>query len=84
MCNMHNMHRAQVLIENWQYEALKAKAAKDGRSISELLREILTQHLGGETGVERPGLADIEGLANDPGASGREHDDFLYGNNSLS
>jgi hypothetical protein len=33
------MHRAQVLIEDWQYEALKSIAAREGRSISMLLRD---------------------------------------------
>ena len=43
------MHRAQVLIEDWQYEALKSIAAREGRSISMLLREVLSHHLSGQT-----------------------------------
>ena len=73
------MHRAQLLIEDWQYEALKSLAAREERSISELLREILTRHLRSEQGGLQSSLADIEGLGDDPEASGREHDRFLYG-----
>ena len=71
------MHRAQVLIEDWQYEALKSIAAREGRSISMLLREVISHHLSGEH-PERS-LDAIEGLGDDPHASGREHDRFLYG-----
>jgi plasmid stability protein len=76
------MHRAQVLIEDWQYEALKSIAAREGRSISMLLREVLSHHLRGE----HPGrsLNAIEGMGDDPHASGREHDRFLYGTEQQS
>ena len=72
------MHRTQILIEDWQYEVLKSMASREGRSISELLRAILARHLRDEAVGSKPGLAEIEGLGNDPDASGREHDRFLY------
>ncbi|MEC4670540.1 MAG: CopG family transcriptional regulator [Nitrospirota bacterium] len=78
------MHRAQLLIDDWQYEALKSMSEREGRSISELLREILAKHLGEGHKVSRKGLARIEGIGNDPKASGRAHDRILYGVNRRS
>jgi plasmid stability protein len=72
------MHRTQVLLEEWQYEALKARAQREGRSISGLLRDILQSQLGAPRPRKRR-LAEIEGLAEDQTATGREHDRFLYG-----
>jgi Arc/MetJ-type ribon-helix-helix transcriptional regulator len=42
---MSTMHRAQILLESEQHEALAAIAHGEGRSISELVREIVRQHL---------------------------------------
>lgn len=72
------MHRTQVLLEEWQYEALKSRAQRESRSISALLRDILKAQLGAP-GPQKRRLAEIEGLAADKTASGREHDRFLYG-----
>ena len=71
------MHRAQLLIEDWQYETLKARAERQGRSISELVREILSEHLGRQ--LSSSGLDDLAGLVNDPDTTGESHDDDLYG-----
>lgn len=73
------MHRTQILLEDWQYEALKARAQREGRSLSDLLREIVTSQIGRRRRPATSRLAQIEGLGSDPKASGREHDRFLYG-----
>jgi plasmid stability protein len=72
------MHRAQIIIEEWQYEALKSLAERTGRSVSALVREILEERLGSP--AERPAtrLEAITGIGQDPEASGREHDAYLY------
>jgi plasmid stability protein len=72
------MHRTQLLLDDWQYAALKARAEREGRSISDLLRELITQQVG----VPQPGASDLEpmrGIAEDKAAYGRDHDRFLYG-----
>jgi Arc/MetJ-type ribon-helix-helix transcriptional regulator len=42
---MRTLHRAQVLLEPEQHEALAEIAQQEGRSISDLVREIVRQHL---------------------------------------
>jgi hypothetical protein len=73
------MHRTQLILEPWQYDALRAMADKEGESISGLVRRALTAFLGRAPTRRKARLDDIEGLFDDPGASGREHDRFLYG-----
>lgn len=73
------MHRTQLLLETWQYEALKTAAEQQGRSISAVVREILSRHLSARRRGAKRGLADLEGIVEDRAASGREHDRFLYG-----
>ena len=72
------MQRTQILLHDWQYEALKARAQREGRSMSELLRQILEAHLG-KTAARTPRLADIRAVGEDRRARGRDHDRFLYG-----
>jgi len=72
------MHRTQILLDEWQYAALKARAQREGRSMSEVLRDLLSAQLGAPRSAARE-LAVIEGIGNDRRASGREHDRILYG-----
>ena len=72
------MQRTQVLLDDWQYEALKARASRLGVSMSELLRQILDAHLAKPARGGHP-LDAIIGIAEDPVARGRDHDDHLYG-----
>ena len=75
---MYYMQRTQILLDDWQYEALKAQAARQGRSMSELMREMLDSFLG-KAPERGPKLDDIRGIGGDRKASGRRHDEFLYG-----
>jgi len=72
------MQRTQILLDDWQYQALKARAQREGRSMSDLLRRILDAHLG-RRGARAPRLADIRAVAEDRAARGRDHDHILYG-----
>lgn len=71
------MHNAQVVLEDWQHEALEDMSRRTGKSISDLLRDILSEHLRGAS--QRKGLKKIAGIGADPEATGEEHDRFLYG-----
>lgn len=73
------MHRTQLLLETWQHEALKAVAEQQGRSISAVVREILSRHLNARRRRAKRGLQDLEGIVDDRDATGRDHDRFLYG-----
>lgn len=71
------MHSAEVLLEDWQHEALEELARRTGKSISDLLQEILIAHLRAVSG--KKGLKSIQGIGTDPEATGEAHDQFLYG-----
>ncbi len=73
------MQRTQLLLEEWQHLQLKTMAEREGRSLSDLVREILTRHLQAKRSRSHRGLAAIEGAGADSRASGRDHDRFLYG-----
>lgn len=72
------MHRTQIIIEDWQYQALRARSEQENRSISDLVRDILRQALA-QPSRGKGGLAEIEGVGEDAVAYGRSHDRFLYG-----
>ncbi len=73
------MHRAQILLEEWQYERLKSVSERQGRSLSNVVREAVAEYLvtGSRSGMG--GLQAIEGIGTDPEVSGRDHDRILYG-----
>ena len=75
---MATYHRMQILLEPWQYGALKALAQREGVSISDMVRRILTRQLRPRL-AHRPGLRAIAGVGRDRKASGRDHDRWLYG-----
>jgi plasmid stability protein len=72
------MHRTQILLEEWQYQTLLARAEQEGRSISEVIREILHNTLA-PTSRRKRRLKTIEGIGEDSAVYGRAHDRFLYG-----
>lgn len=78
------MHRTQLLIEDWHYQRLKARAEREGRSLSDLMREILDQQLQSPSSPAGEGLRAIEGLGADPDVAGRDHDRVLYGDDNSS
>ena len=78
------MHRTQLLLENWQYDALKTRARREGKTLSQWVRETLKAALApapasGRTKKSK-GIWTICGIARDPkGFSGKDHDQILYG-----
>jgi predicted CopG family antitoxin len=72
------MHKTQVVLEDWQYEALQTLAEQEHRSISDLVREMLTRYLVGNLEIARQRLAAMEGIDADAHATGQDHDAFLY------
>ncbi|MBI4229864.1 MAG: hypothetical protein HY608_03415 [Planctomycetes bacterium] len=74
------MRRSQLILEEEQFETLKAVASRRGRSISSVLREIVAEYISGTLAPARAsGLRRIEGVGEDPGSAAVEHDRFLYG-----
>lgn len=78
------MHRTQLLLENWQYEALKTRARREGKTLSQWVRQLLHAALAPKSKSGRTkkskGIWAICGIAHDPsGFSGEDHDRILYG-----
>jgi len=72
------MHKTHILLEDWQYEALRSLAAQEQRSISAMVRELLTSHLAAHHETAQQRLAAMEGIGADAHATGQDHDTFLY------
>ena len=72
------MHRSQLNLEQWQYEALVVRGEREGRSLSDLVREAVTEYLTSEPKPKRP-LSSLRGLGEGAESSGRRHDELLYG-----
>ena len=51
---MSTLHRAQLLLESEQHQALAEMAEQEGRSISDLVREIIRQHFAERHGRAQP------------------------------
>ncbi|MGH7339699.1 MAG: ribbon-helix-helix protein, CopG family [Candidatus Rokuibacteriota bacterium] len=66
------------MLEPWQYGALKALAEREGVSISDMVRRILTRRLRPRS-PRGHGLLRIAGIGRDRKVSGRDHDRRLYG-----
>lgn len=79
MYDVHIMHRTQLLIEPWQHERLKLLSEREGRSISAIVRELLSEFLRDQSKKSGHRLSDIQGVAEGPPDLGRSHDDHLYG-----
>jgi hypothetical protein len=75
---MATYHRTQILLEPWQHAALKALAEREGISISDTVRRLLTRQLKPRRRDGRR-LQAIAGIGRDRKASGRDHDRWLYG-----
>ena len=75
---MGSYHRTQILLEDWQHMALKSLAEREGVSLSDMVRKILTERLRPRSSRRR-GLQTIAGIGRDPKASGKDHDRWLYG-----
>jgi hypothetical protein len=72
------MHKMQVVLEDWQYEALQTLAEQEHRSISDLVRGMLTRYLVGNHEIVRRRFAAMEGIGADAHATGQNHDACLY------
>ena len=78
------MHRTQVYLDEAQYQMLKTRARREGRTLAAVIREILDAHVqrGGRGAASDPFDAVI-GLAKGDGSAVAEHHaDYLYGKRS--
>lgn len=76
------MHRTQITLEDSQYVTLRERARRTGKSMGQLIREMLNQELEAKPKARKghaSGLAKLAGVLNDPGFGGKDHDEALYG-----
>ncbi len=85
-CHIYIMlnHRTQIYLEQGQYELLRSRARREGKSLASLIREALDEYLGrkGPRGRLDP-LRRVIGIGEGDGAAVAENvEDFLYGDGS--
>lgn len=75
------MHRTQLLFEDDQYLDLRRQAAREGRSMGDLVREIVAAGLAArrQRSGAGGGLGELRGLIEDADGVARAHDEALYG-----
>lgn len=70
------MQRTQILLEDWQFDAIKSLSEQEGRSVSSMIRELITKRLAALKTEGR--IEDIAGIARAPRKAGKDHDAILY------
>jgi hypothetical protein len=73
-------HRTQISLDDWQYQLLLDLSRKSKKSLSALIREMITEKFAPKGVAENDPVYSIVGI----GASGqkhtaRDHDAVLYG-----
>ncbi|MBI4378632.1 MAG: hypothetical protein HY578_05990 [Nitrospinae bacterium] len=73
-------HRTQISLEDWQYQILMEISKKTQKSLSSIIRELISEKLSRQTvKTEEDPIWGIIGLGTGDGSSvAREHDRFLY------
>ncbi|HBI24015.1 MAG TPA: hypothetical protein DDX84_07430 [Nitrospiraceae bacterium] len=72
-------HRTQISIEDWQYQILLEVSRKTKKSLSSLIRDLLTEKFSKQTmSTKEDSIWGIIGIGAGDGSSvAREHDRFL-------
>jgi predicted DNA-binding ribbon-helix-helix protein len=75
------MHRTQISLEDWQYEKIKDVSRKEKKSLSLIIRDLITGAFSpGTISKEEDPLSRIIGIGCGDGSSAaRNHDKHLYG-----
>lgn len=73
------MHRTQVYLEKDQYEMLKTRARREGKTLASVIREILDAHMKGDKPAADPFDAVIGLAKGDGSAVAENHAEYLYG-----
>ena len=73
-------HRTQISLEEWQYQALLEISKKEKKSLSQLIREFLSEKISKHTKkIEEDPVWGIIGIGSGDGFPvAQQHDRFLY------
>jgi hypothetical protein len=74
------MHRTQISLEDWQYEKLKAVSRKTKKSLSLIIRDLVSGGFSAQTvSKKNDSLSQLIGKGRGDGSStARDHDQYLY------
>ena len=72
-----SLQRTQVLLEPWQHAKLKTLADEQGRSMSEVVRDMVTAGLE-KTPTKKKGIMAIVGIVSGGPLTNQEMDDIIY------
>ena len=74
------MRRTNVVLEEWQYQYLKERAAREGKSMSALLRELIEAAIRpGKGSIQDDPIFEIVGMFRGGRKDVAEkHDEYLY------
>ncbi|MBI5142830.1 MAG: hypothetical protein HZA20_11680 [Nitrospirae bacterium] len=74
-------HRTQISLDDWQYQMLLDASRTTRKSISAIIRELVSEKYAGQSACGSSSSAlDIVGIgAGDGCAVAEEHDEYLYG-----
>ncbi len=74
------MHRSQIMLKEHQYAYLVNEAQRQGKSISEIIRDLIDEHMTQTRNLENDPFFDIIGMVegDDPHAA-IDHDYYVYG-----
>lgn len=75
---MARMTRTQVSLEEKQYLFVKKEAARQGKSLSAIVRDLIEGRMTAQVS-DGPRLGDIVGFFSGGGLEGLDHDHYLYG-----
>ncbi len=71
------MRQTNISLEEWQYNHVKELAEREGKSISQIIRELILEL--GEGEIEKDPIFEIIGMGRGEGSGvAREHDKILY------
>lgn len=75
-------HRTQVSLEDWQYQVLLEVSIKTKKSLSSIIRELVTEKFSRQTAFTKSDpIMKIVGIgAGDGTPVARDHDKYLYAN----
>jgi predicted DNA-binding protein len=78
------LHRTQVYLEQTQYELLKSRARREGKTLAAVIREVLDAYLAGPNPIAaQDPLRRVIGIGKGDGSAVAEnYEDFLYGEKS--
>jgi predicted CopG family antitoxin len=74
------MHRSQIMLKEEHYAYLVSEAQRQDKSISQIVRELIDEHMGRSRNLEGDPFFDIIGMVegDDPDAA-IDHDHYVYG-----